>query len=140
MNSGWLGPSKVIATDPVLRDIFEVEAIGPLVILATWPGLLRGALWIHFIDNVAAQAALIKGSSSVMSGDIIVGRTWEMVARERIIPWFDRVDSESNPVDGLSRGRQQGPWKYVQDGVLPKELLRQLRTEMFPHTPGTRWQ
>ncbi|MGB1192278.1 MAG: hypothetical protein ACPG3T_05100, partial [Pseudomonadales bacterium] len=36
------------------RDIFEVEAIGPLVILATWPGLLRGALWIHFIDNVAA--------------------------------------------------------------------------------------
>ena len=50
-----------------LRDIFEVEAIGPLVILATWPGLLQGCLWLHFIDNVASQAALIKGSSSVTS-------------------------------------------------------------------------
>ena len=29
--------------------------------------------------------------------------TWEMMAQKRTIPWFDCVDSASNPVDGLSR-------------------------------------
>ena len=31
-----------------------------------------------------------------------VGFTWEMIVHQRIIPWF-RVDSASNPGDGLSR-------------------------------------
>ena len=57
------------------RDIFEIEAIGPLIILGLWPELLAGALWLHFIDNAAAQAALVRGSSSVRSGDALVGRT-----------------------------------------------------------------
>ena len=113
------------------RDIFEIEAVGPLVILATWPGLLTGSYWIHFIDNTAAQASLVKGSSSVMSGDAIVGITWGMVAHQRIMPWFDRVDSKSNPVDGLSRGRTTGPWQEVRRGRLPGELLRSLRRNAF---------
>ena len=28
-----------------------------------------------------------------------------------IVPYFDRVSSESNPVDGISRERLQGPWQ-----------------------------
>ena len=47
------------------QDIHEIEAVGPLVILATWPGFLAGILWIHFIDNAAAQASLVSGSSSI---------------------------------------------------------------------------
>ena len=113
------------------NDIFQIEAVGPLVALATWPELLHGCLWIHFIDNAAAQSALIKGSSSVMSGDLIVGQTWELIARRRIAPWFDTVGISSNPVDGLSRGRLSGPWNSVQQGVLPRRLLSELRRWHF---------
>ena len=64
---------------------------------------------MHFIDNAAAQASLVGGSSSVTSGDVIVGITWEMIAHQCTIPLLDRVGSASDPVDGLSRGRQEGP-------------------------------
>ena len=109
------------------RDIFEVEAVGPLMVLATWPRLMQGRLWMHYIDNAAAQAAFVRGSSSVQSGDLIIGTAWQLVARHRLLPWFDRVDTASNPVDGLSRGRDEGPWTNVEVGRLPGELLSQLR-------------
>ena len=80
-------------------DSFEIEAIGFLVILATCRIICR----IHFMDNTA-QASLVCGSSSVTSGDDIVGFTREMMAQQRIIPYVDRVESASNPADGLSRG------------------------------------
>ena len=50
------------------RDIYEVEAVGPLLVLHNWGQLLDGLLWLHFVDNEAALATLVKGSSSVMSG------------------------------------------------------------------------
>jgi hypothetical protein len=38
-------------------------------------------------------------------------QSWHMVGKLGACPWFDRVDTKSNPVDGLSRGDLQGPWK-----------------------------
>ena len=61
-------------------------------------------------------------------GDFIVGYAWEIVARRRLIPWFDRVDTKSNPVDGLSRGRMEGPWDNVVKGKFPEGLLQALRS------------
>ena len=107
-------------------DIYEIEAVGPLLVLHHWPHILRDTLWIHYIDNAAAQSALVKGSSSVMSGDVIVHYTWSQVAALHATPWFDRVASPSNPVDGLSRGDMAGPWS-LQDLHLPERLLHQLR-------------
>ena len=95
------------------EDIFQLEAIGPLLALQTWPDLLRDCLWIHYIDNTGSQSALINGSSSILSGDYIAGATWDLVAKRRVFPWFDRVESEANPVDQLSRGVLQGPWRLV---------------------------
>ena len=92
------------------REIYEIEAIGPLIVLHQWAEALRDMLWIHCIDNAAAQAAIIKGSSSVQSADTIVGITWEAIAKVNCLPWIDRVASTSNPVDGLSRGKLEGPW------------------------------
>ena len=39
------------------------------------------------------------------------------------------MDSKSNPVDGLSRGRLDGPWK-VESLALPGSLLRALLLEL----------
>ena len=85
-------------------DIMEVEAIGPLVLLDCYPRCFRGALWIHFVDNSGALSCLVSGSASVHQTDCIVGETWSRIAALGVMPWFDRVDTHSNPSDGLSRG------------------------------------
>ena len=108
-----------------VRDIFQIEAVGPLLILWNWGHLFRNHLWIHFIDNEGALASLAKGSSSVLSGEIIVGFTHELAADLGILGWYDRVDSASNPVDKLSRGEMKGPWKLVRIRF-PDVLLKRI--------------
>ena len=95
------------------NDIFLIEAIGPLSILQTFPNIVKKSLWLHFIDNVAAQHSLIKGSSSIKSGDIVIGETWRRIQQLNAYAYFERVMSGSNPVDGLGRRRSSGPWKRV---------------------------
>ena len=55
------------------------------------------------------------------------------IARLGVWPWFDRVVSKANPVDGLSRGRLAGPWR-LRSISLPAALLSSLRREL-----GKRW-
>ena len=95
------------------NDIQEVEGIGPLLALTTWKSELADSLWMHFIDNNGALSCLVKGGSSVSSTDTIVGLTWPKIARGNICSWFDRVDTKSNPVDGLSRGDLSGDWDII---------------------------
>ena len=75
--------------------------------------MLADSLWLHFIDNNGALSCLVKGGSSVSSTDTIVGLTWQQISRTNVCPWYDRVDTKSNPVDGLSRGDLSGEWDLV---------------------------
>ncbi len=92
---------------------------------------MRGALWTHYIDNTGAQAAIVKGASSVDSATIISAELWKRVAELRIYAWLDRVESEANPVDALSRKRLKGPWKVVEEVELPASLLAELRACLY---------
>ena len=118
-----------MAAKPEYKDIFLVEAVGPLILLTAFPKLLRDALWLHFIDNSAAEASLISGSSGLQAADHIVGLTWEISGRRRLWPYFDRVASSSNPVDGLSRGDFKGQWRGVHNVEFPLADLLQLADE-----------
>jgi hypothetical protein len=126
----WALQSQKMFRGEDQRDIFEIEAIGPLLILDLWPDLLENALWLHFIDSAAAQAALTRGSSSVESGDAIVSLTWKRVIDRNVLPWFDRVESKANPIDGVSRGKMSGPWDEVLVADVPKGLLPVLSEEL----------
>jgi hypothetical protein len=95
------------------EDIFLVEALGPLLLFKAFPSVIKNCLWLHFIDNSAAEASLIRGASSSLLGDHIIGLTWSHIQRDRVWAYFDRVESKANPLDGLSRRRFSGPW----DGV-----------------------
>ena len=119
----WASQSR---SDGRWNDIFQIEAVGPLLVAETWPEDLEGQLWLHFIDNTAAQSTLIRGSSSVLSGDAIAGYTWALVAKLRASLWVDRVCSKSNPIDGVSRGRTEGPWSSVRPIGFPSPLLEDL--------------
>ena len=54
-------------------------------------------------------------------------------AKRRILSLFDRVDTKSNLVDGLSRGRVEGPWSEAVLGRLLAELTKRLRCVVFDH-------
>ena len=66
------------------NDMYFVEALGPLLLLIAFPNVLKDCLWIHFIDNTAAEASLIRGTSSVEGGDHIVGLTWTLIQKQRL--------------------------------------------------------
>ena len=95
-----------------------------------WPDLLRGMLWIHFIDNDAALASIVRGSSSVASGDVIISWTWRHVMELKAWLWVERVASKSNPVDGLSRGRLAGPWEHIEQVWIDLGSIRELQREV----------
>ena len=95
-----------------LNDIFLVEAVGPLLLLKAIPKLMRRCLWIHFVDNTTAEASLISGTSTLAAGSHVVALTWEECAGHEVWP-YDRVESEANPVDKLSRGESNGPCRGV---------------------------
>ena len=105
-------------------DIFEIEAIGPALILHNfgWK-FVDDCMWIHYIDNDAALATLVNGSSSVLSGEVITSYTHSMASQKGLWTWFDRVSSSDNPVDKLSRGEMEGPWKLVPIAFPPALLL-----------------
>ena len=44
--------------------------------------------------------------------------------------YFDRVESKANPVDGLSRGMAEGPWRQVLKARLPEKLETLLAEEV----------
>ena len=125
IRDSWQAIECKLQDKSTYSDIFHIEAIGPLLALTTWPELLTNCLWLHFIDNAAAQATLIRGSSTIYSGDIIAGLTWELIAVRHVYAWFGRVASKSNPVDGLSRGDASGDWDLV-DVKIPKKLKGKL--------------
>ena len=105
------------------EDIFLVEALGPLLQLLTFPKVLSECLWLHFIDNSAAEASLVRGSSASPLGDHVVGLSWACIQRRSIWSYFDRVASKSNPSDGLSRRKFDGPWQQVYSVPFPTDKV-----------------
>ncbi len=110
----------------VHHDRFLVEAIGPLLFHCTYLDILRRSARFHYIDATAAQHALVRGSSSMSSGDHVVGASWEAAADLDCWPFFDRVHTKSNPIDGVSRGDFSGPWERVVEAVVPLQLIREM--------------
>ena len=108
-------------------DIMDIEAIGPALVLHNFGRRFQNCLWLHFVDNESSVAALAKGSTSVSSAEIIVAWTHTELAQLGIIAWFDRVDTKSKPVDGLSRGDMSGPWRLL-DIEFPPVLIAGLRS------------
>ena len=97
-----IAPTFQLAPGDDPRDIQQIEAVNPAVILYSFPQL-QHCLWLHFVDNNGALSGLVKGSASVMADEIILGHTWSQIAQRKIWVYFDRVDSESNISDLPSR-------------------------------------
>ena len=69
--------------------IYEIEAIGPLILLENYPVPVFSVA--SFVDNVATLSILVNGSSSVIQGDIVIDATWSQLQRLLVFPLFDRA-------------------------------------------------
>ena len=79
--------------------MFLVEAVGPLLVLSTYADFLRVAAVVLYIAHVAAQHALLRGSSIIYNGDHVVGPTRDHAADLDCWPYFSRIHTNSNPID-----------------------------------------
>ena len=112
---------------PKKTQIGQLEIFAGPVALDTWSELLQNKKVIHFIDNDAASASLIKGYSPTVDSCELVGEYWIRAAALRMSVYIDRVESKSNIADAPSRNsaptqlasaKKVPPMlKFLQDGV-----------------------
>ena len=86
------------------HPIYAVEIFAVMIALSAWEDLLFDTFTVVFVDNTAAQAALVAGKSSTACGRKILQHVLDSEQRTAIRPWFGWVPSYSNPSDPPSRG------------------------------------
>ena len=84
--------------------INKAEAIAALLALIYWREPLAGHQVILLIDNMAAEGTLHRGYSPDADLCRITNRVWQICNAFDISLWIDRVPSDDNIGDPLSRG------------------------------------
>ena len=97
----WCGPCKAIA--PILEELAAElgDAVKICKVNVDNNSEIAGKFEIRAIPTI-----LVFKDGAV--SDTIVGLTWQKISQTNACPWFDRVDTKSKPVDGLSRCDLQG--------------------------------
>ena len=110
------------------QQIYPGETLCGLLVPWVHGDLLEGRDLLWFVDNEAAVSSLIKGSSGQEDVHTIVQLSHLIFQKRQIRPWFEWIDSASNPSDGLSRlgiedsWTQTQPW-HLRELSFPVELL-----------------
>ena len=106
--------------------IYDIEAVGPLVLLENFPDQFRGSLWLHFLEQCGSIVNLGQWI------DIRHPRghpDWRYVEPNTAFAWLSHGLTVWKTVVGLSRGQLDGPWR-VESLAFPGSLLRALRQEL----------
>ena len=85
------------------HPIYEVELYAATAAFELWGHLIQDSFSVFFLDNEAAQAALIAGKSSTKNGRSLVQRFLDAEHCWRARPWIGRVPTSSNPADAPSK-------------------------------------
>ena len=111
-------PEVVQEWIPRRQQIFPGEALCLLVLPLLYPTMFQSRDLLWFIDNQATVAAAVKASSS--EEDVFEIAHMSSVLRTRLSCrcWFEWVDSDSNPADGLSRDGLDDDWTRAQNWFL----------------------
>ena len=93
----WLPTGNAITLVEIFAAVAAIEYHGPELV---------GKRVTMLIDSEAALDALIKGYSRTEDVALIVTAFWELVARHQINLYMDKVPTDSNISDGMSRSRK----------------------------------
>jgi hypothetical protein len=99
---------------PRQQQIMAAEAFAALALPSEHFPVLRGRDVVWFIDNQSACSSLIRGGSAAEDVEQIalVTHLLFLVLGSRV--WFEWIDTDSNPADGLSRLGLEDPWTQGQ--------------------------
>ena len=104
----WLPTQNAITLIEILAAIATIAHHGPELV---------GKRVMMLIDSEAALDALIKCYSRVEDVALIVIAFWEIVASHQVNVFLDRVPTDSNISDGMSRSRleelEELSWRRV---------------------------
>ena len=100
------------------QQILAVESFAAAAAPWVSPELFKGRDSIWFVDNAAAVSTLIRGSAKPEDIDNIAAAVAFQNAHLGHNAWFEWIDSDSNPSDGLSRLGVEDPWTLKQDWSL----------------------
>ena len=95
-------------TSRIKRDdqqtiIFELEGLAIAVALHVFEKHIKGKRVVIFTDNQSAQSCVVKCKSSNHNMNLIVRSICSSEERLGLMSWIERVPSQSNPADELSR-------------------------------------
>lgn len=96
------------------QQIFPGETFCGLIVPWLHPDLLRGEDCVWFIDNVGAVSALIRATSTQDDVHMVAQFSSLLGHALQTRIWYEWIDSESNPSDGLSREGLNDPWTRAQ--------------------------
>ncbi|CAE7224658.1 unnamed protein product [Symbiodinium sp. CCMP2456] len=102
-SSDMVGSDLLTLEDQSDHPIYEVELYAAVVAFELWGHLIQDSFTVFFLDNEAAQSALIAGKSGTSNGRVLVQRFLDAEHRWRARPWIGRVPTYSNPADDPSR-------------------------------------
>ena len=93
-----------------LHPIYELELLPVLVAIRTWAKILLHTHVVFYLDNTAAHSALVRADGGTSLAASIVKEFVSYEKKLRLLPWFGRVPSISNPADAASRLEFDTPW------------------------------
>ena len=102
------------------HPIFELEILPVLCSIFAWSSYLASKQCVFYLDNEAAQGALVKGSSETSYAASMLRRFTEFEMKLQIKTWIARVPTSSNPADKPSRGDSS---EMEQRQVTPVQIL-----------------
>ena len=102
------------------HPIFELEILPVLCGIFTWSAYLTSKQCVFYLDNEAAQGALVKGSSETSYAARMLRLFTEFEMNLQIKTWIARVPTSSNPADKPSRGDLS---EMEQRHVTPVQIL-----------------
>ena len=114
---------------PRRQQIFPGEALCLLLLPLLYPQIFQSRDVLWFIDNQAAVVAAVKAASSQEDVFEIAHLSCLLRAQLRCRAWFEWIDSDSNPSDGLSRDGLADSWTnqqgwYLQSFDFPARACR----------------
>ena len=108
-------PPQVIASwKQRTQQIFPGESLAGLVVPILHPLRFRQAECLWFIDNEAAVAALIRGSTHELDVHLLAQAAQFLFHLSSARVWFEWIDTHSNISDGLSRLGLADGWSQAQ--------------------------
>ena len=114
-------------------QIFAAETIVGLVLPVLCPELVSNKDITWYIDNEAAVSSLIRGTSRSSDVGHIAASSQISLLKLGCRVWYEWIDSDSNPSDGLSRAGLADPWTLAQNWILeeiPMEAMHAVQQEL----------